>query len=244
MTALTRLLLLFPDPIEANLAAVERARLVPVTPNPWQITLGVLRMWHRVFYRSETIGMCANDPVRATWRAKLLERRPLRFPFLVAERAIAPLDFSGLASSPERVIRHLLGAHHDGNQFAYDLALLSIHPGRLEELERRARAVVEGTDPRGEWLRDLVVYEGYHERLLATAERALGGDLALPPHEERDPDISFTGYLRWCAAQPETPEETWQAWLAGRYTIADGLADHRAGAAAPAASRPIATSVQ
>ena len=117
-----------------------------------------------------------------------------------------------------------------------------MHPGKLEELEARARAVVEGTDPRGEWLRDLVVYEGYHERLLASTERALEGDLSLPPHEERDPDISFFGYLRWCAAQPETPEETWQAYLDGRYTIADGLLDH--GVAAPAASRPMATSVQ
>ncbi|MBX3275021.1 MAG: hypothetical protein KF729_32450 [Sandaracinaceae bacterium] len=132
MPSLARYLLLFPNRVETNLAAVERAGLVPVTPNPWQITLGVARMWHRVLFRSETIGTCAADPVRPSWRARLLERRPLRFPFLVRERAIAPLDFSGLASPPERIIRHLLGAHHDANQFAYDLALLSVHPGKLE----------------------------------------------------------------------------------------------------------------
>ncbi|MCB9595642.1 MAG: hypothetical protein H6719_23170 [Sandaracinaceae bacterium] len=244
MPLLSHVLLVFPTAIESNLAAVERSGLVPRTPNSWQITLGVLRMWHRVFYRSETIGTCSADAVRPTWRARLLERRPLRFPFLVRERAIAPLDFSGLASSPERVIRHLLGAHHDGNQFAYDLALLSIHPGKLDELEQRARAVVDGSNPRASWLRDLVVYEGYHERLLATAERALAGDLSLPAHEENDPDISFTGYLRWCAAQPSTPEETWEAFTAGRYTIADGLIDDAPGYSAAAASRPMATSVQ
>ncbi len=244
MSSPARWLLLFPDTIEANLAAVARSGLVPRTPNPWQLTLGVARMWHRVLFRSETIGTCSADPVRASWRARLLERRPFRFPFLVAERAIAPLDFSGLASPPERVIRHLLGAHHDGNQFVYDLALLSIHPGKLEELARRARAVVEGADPRGEWLRDLVVYEGYHERLLATTERALAGELRLSPREERDPDIAFTGYLRWCAAQPETPEATWEAIRAGRYTIAEGLREPQREAEAPAASRPMATSAQ
>jgi len=228
-----RLLVLFPDRIESALEAVDRAGLVERTPNLWQITQGVLRMWHRVLFRSETIGTCAEDPVRPTWRARLLERRYLRFPFLVAERAIAPLDFSGLASPPERILRHLLGAHHDKNQFAYDLALLTIYPGRLEELERRARAVVDGSDPRAQWLRDLTVYERYHERLLAAAEDAVTRGVQLTDAEAHDPDISFTGYLRWCARQPETPEETWAALRDGRYTIADGLRDEPVAPAAP-----------
>lgn len=225
--------MLFPDRIESALEAVDRAGLVERTPNLWQITQGVLRMWHRVLFRSETIGTCAEDPVRPTWRARLLERRYLRFPFLVAERAIAPLDFSGLASPPERILRHLLGAHHDKNQFAYDLALLTIYPGRLEELERRARAVVDGSDPRAQWLRDLTVYERYHERLLAAAEDAVTRGVQLTDAEAHDPDISFTGYLRWCARQPETPEETWAALRDGRYTIADGLRDEPVAPAAP-----------
>ena len=210
--------------------------MVPATPNTWQVTLGVARMWHRVFFRPETIGMCADDPVRDTWRARLLLYRPLRFPFLLREKAIAPLDFSGLLSSSERVIRHLVGAHHDKNQFAYDLSILELEPGRLAELVERTRAVVDGADPRAEWLRDLVVYERYHERLLAAAERALAEGVELPPDEEDDPDISFTGYLAWCAAQPETPEETVEALRAGRWTIADGWVD--------APSRPSVPSVR
>lgn len=218
---ISRLLLLFPDRIEASLARVEASRVVPRTPNRWQVGLGVLRMWHRVLFRSETVGTCG-DPVRRTWRARLLAPRPLRFPFLVYERAIAPLDFSGLASSPERVTRHLLGAHHDGHQFAYDLSLLALWPGRLEALVDRARGVVDGSDPRAEWLRDLVVFEGYHERLLASAERALSHGVQLPPGPEADPDIAFSGYLRWCAAQPATLDETLRAIRAGDYTVADG----------------------
>lgn len=214
--------LLFPETIGQNLERVAASGMVERTPNRWQIGLGILRMMHRVVYRPETIGTCSADPVRPTWRARLLENRAARFPFLVAERAIAPLDFSGLASTPERVIRHCLGAHHDGMQFAYDLSLLAVHPGKLEELRERCRAVVEGDDPRSEYLRDLVVYEGYHERLLASVDAVLKDGLRLSAKDENDPDVSFTGYLRWCAAQPETAEATRAAWKAGEYTIADG----------------------
>lgn len=219
---LARLLLLFPDRIEASLDRVESAGIVPCTPNSWQIALGIARMWHRVFFRSEGIGMSQSHSVRPTWRARLFRHRAVRFPFLVAERAVAPLDFSGLASSPERVIRHILGAYHDGNRFAYDLSILLLYPGKTEELLERARAVVDGTDPRAEWLRDLVVFEDYHERVLASTERALARGVEIPADEECDPDTAFTGYLRWCAAQPETYEATREAMARGEYTIANG----------------------
>ena len=211
-----------PDVIDARLDQIRRAGLVQDVPNAWQISLGVLRMWHRVFFRPESIGMSVDHPVRPSWRAKLLASRPLRFPFLLRERAVAPLDFSGLLSSPERVIRHLLGAHHDGVQFVYDLQMLSVHPGKLEEALAQARAVVAGSDPRGEWLRDLTVYEGYHENLLAALERAVEGDYPMPPHQVNDPDISFLAYLTWCAKQPKTPQETIEALTAGRYSVAEG----------------------
>ncbi len=220
---LSRLVLLFPSRVAEGLARVERAGLAPVVPNVWQITLGVLRMTHRLIFRSQTIGTCKTKPVRRTWRARLLAFRPLRFPFLLWERAVAPLDFSGLLSSRERVIRHLLGAHHDALQFVYDLELLRLYPGALEELRDRARAVVDGTDPRAEWLRDLVVFEGYHEALLRTTEAALAGTLEIDPETARDPDITFGAYLAWCAAQPSDPEETWRALRAGRYRIDRGL---------------------
>lgn len=211
-----------PDVVEERLAQIRRAGLVPHVPNAWQISLGVLRMWHRVLFRPETIGTSADHPVRPSLRARLLASRPLRFPFLLREHAVAPLDFSGLLSSPERVVRHLLGAHHDGVQFVYDLQMLSVHPGKLEEALRRAQHVVDGRDPRAEWLRDLTVYEGYHENLLAALERAVEGDFPMPPHQENDPDISFLAYLEWCARQPESPLETLRALSEGRYTVAQG----------------------
>lgn len=217
-------LLIDPRRVERSLERIREAGLVERAPNAWQIALGVLRMQHRLLFRSDTIGTCSKDAVRPTLRARLLHNRVARFPFLLAERAIAPLDLSGLLSSPERVIAHLLGAHHDGNQFAYDLQMLAVHPGMLERLHHEVRAIVERDTPRARWLRDLCVFEGYHESLLASVERALRGDFGLPPHEANDPDISFLAYLRWCAAQPSTPAETFAELLRGAYTIAHGRA--------------------
>lgn len=219
----TYAVLFVPKHVAGGLEHVAAAGLVERLPNLWQIELGVLRMWHRVLFRSGSIGTSRTNPARRSWRARLLHYRLLRFPFLVAERAVAPLDFSGLASSPRRIVRHLLGAHHDGNQFAYDLQLLSAYPGGLEQVRELARQVVEHDSPRSRWLRDLAVYERYHENLLASVERALQGDFELPPDEADNPDISFIAYLDWCAAQPPTPAETWALWREGRYTIAGGV---------------------
>ncbi len=198
------LLLVWPPTVQARLVQLERAG--HRSPTLWQIELGVLRMWHRAMFRSETIGQCTAHPVRSTWRARLLAWRPLRFPFLMAERAIAPWDMSGLLSGRERIIRHLLAAHHDGLQFLYDLQMLQIHPGAMDELQRRLEAVLDGSDPRAEWLRDLCVYQGYHEDLHTGLLAFRAGTLPDDP----DPDVSFDAYLRWCAAQPATPGRSWR----------------------------------
>ena len=224
MTALwARALVLFPRAIATSLERIDAAGIAPRVPTVSQIALGIARMHYRLLTRSESVGMCTEHPVRKTWRARLLEPRAARFPFLLRERAIAPLDFSGLASPRERILRHLLGAHHDGNQFVYDLELLAIHPGALEELRDRARAVVDGSDPRAAWLRDLCVYERYHEHLLEVVEEVLarGSVLELlPKHEAQDPDITLSAYLRWCAAQPEDMGALVDSWLDGELSFA------------------------
>jgi hypothetical protein len=116
------------------------------------------------------------------------------------------------------------GAHHDANQFVYDLELLALQ-GRLGELHAAVRDVVERDTARSRWLRDLTVFEGYHESLLAAVERALADGPAMTPDEARDPDISFAAYLRWCARQPETPAATLRAWREGRFSFESQLAE-------------------
>ena len=214
--------LLRPAQIARSLDAIGAARLVEPLPTLFQIELGVLRMWHRILFRPETIGMTAVHPVRDDRWARRLEKRWLRFPFLLREGSVRPWDLSGLLSTPEKLMTHLLGTHHDGLQFVYDLQILSAFPGKLEQLRERARAVVEHDTERSRWLRNLCVYERYHETLLAVVERAVQDGIALPPDEADDPDISFLAYLRWCALQPATPREAWRAWRSGRLSFAPG----------------------
>jgi hypothetical protein len=233
---LSRVILLDPARVGAGLARVRASGVVRDVPNVWQIALGVLRMWHRVLFRSETIGTCREHPVRSSWRARALSFRAVRFPFLLHERAVAPLDFSGLMSGEDRIVRHLFGAHHDGVQFLYDLELLSTFEGGVDRLVRAARAFEGGDARRREWLRDLVVYDHYHESLLAAVEAFAAGRFEAPDDARGDPDLSFAGYLAWCARQPATPEETLAALREGRYTVAGGVRepDERGGAHRPA----------
>lgn len=216
-------ILLSPRTIAANLERVERAGLVERAPNLWQLSLGVLRMWHRVLFRNDTVGTCTDYPPRPTWRARLLEKKAIRLPFLLGERAVAPLDLTGLASPPERIMRHLMGAHHDGNQFIFDLEILSCHPGKLEALHAQVCELLERDTRRARWLRDLAVYERYHENLEAAVAAALAHGVQVTDDEARDPDLSFGAYMRWCAAQPASPRETLAALRAGRYSLEHGV---------------------
>lgn len=213
-----RLLLGNPDRIFAHLDSMRRHGIVDAAPNPWQLCLGVLRLWHRNVFHTETVGTSPGGRVRPTWRARLLANRAIRLPFLLAERAVAPLDFTGLRNPPERVIRHLLGAHHDGNQFVYDLEILAGH-GKLEQLRDAVAEVIAQDTPRTRWLRDLTVFEGYHESLAAAVARAIVAGPVMTDAEARDPDLSFRGYLAWCERQPATPAETIAAWRAGRFAF-------------------------
>jgi len=206
-----------PRRIQRRLHALLAARVIPRVPTIWQIELGVLRMWMRVLFRPETIGTCKAHAVRATWRARLLNFRWLRAPFLAWERAIAPFDHSGLCSPTWRLTRHLMAAHHDERQFAYDLQMLRATPEVLEDVRARALEVIEERTPRARWLRDLVVFDRYHENLVAAVDDALAGRPLVAPHEQDNPDIGFDAYIRWCLAQPESARETWRAWREGAF---------------------------
>lgn len=213
--------LLTPKRIMRNLERRRDANLIEGhVPNAWQLSLGVMRMWHRSLFRTETIGTSPSGSVRTTWRARALHNRTMRLPFLILEGAVAPFDMTGLASSQERIIKHLLGAHHDGNQFVFDIDLLQAHQGALEELRARASAIVEGENRRSSWLRDLTVFEGYHESLLAAANDALERGITLSDRDRWDADISLSGYLSWCAQQPSTPASTVQAIVRGDFHFA------------------------
>jgi hypothetical protein len=210
-------LLIDPDRVMANVARMRAANVVDHAPNAWQMSLAVLRLWHRVLFRTETVGT-SRDPVHPTLRAKLLHGRALRLPCLLASRAVIPFDFTGLRSAPSRIVDHLLGAHHDENQFVFDLEILVGH-GALDELRVRVAKILDGSDPRARWLRDLTVHAGYHERLAAAAARGP----TMTSDEARDPDKTLRGLIAWCAMQPTTPSATLAAWREGRFRIASPI---------------------
>jgi len=212
-------LLLKPRVIQRHLQQVETSGVLAKTPNLWQLSLGVMRMWHRILFRPETIGLCESYPVRKNWRVRLFESRPVRFPFLLAARAVHPLDLTGLASSPDDLINHLIGTHHDENQFVFDLEILRCYPGQLERLQRIVHELIAHDDRRSRWLRDLCVYENYHENLREAVDRAVAEGIRHNDTEATDPDLTFEGYMSWCAAQPATPAETIAALRSGRFSL-------------------------
>ncbi len=219
--------LLFPKRIVSNLEKRVAIGLTKTPPNAWQLSLGVMRMWHRSLFRSETFGTSPTGTVRDNWRARLLFYRPLRFPFLVANAAIAPFDLTGLASTEDRIIRHLLGAHHDGNQFVFDLELLSAHEGALQDLVDRTKEILAGDDRHSRWMQDLTVFEGYHRDLLNAAKEALSG-IQLSKEDFLNADMSLAGYLQWCAEQPASPEETWNSIRQGHFSFTSQVAEAQA----------------
>ncbi len=132
-----------------------------------------------------------------------------------------------LATRPETVgtssaaVRPGLAAHHDGTQALYDLEILASRPGALGELRAELAAIVDHDTPRGRWLRDLTVFDGYHEHLLALVDDARAGRFGYDADDARDPDVSFSAYLAWCAAQPPTPAATLAALRAGALDLGD-----------------------
>jgi len=205
---LIRFVLRNPERVEWHLDRLHELGRIEVKPNLWQVTMGVVYMLHRMVFRPETIGLDDDSPVRQTWRARLWQYRPLRFPFLVWQRAIDPLDLTGLSGTMERKHSHLVGAYHPGDNALYDLECMACDPQALEELRKDVVNILQSSSARATLLQDLTVYEGYHARLLQLIDRAMAGDFAPARGKEDHPDTTLRGFLHWCAAQPETPEST------------------------------------
>lgn len=221
-----RHLLLHPHPnrVADRLQKLAAMGIVDDPPNMWQLWLGATLVRHRALFRSETVGLSTEHPVRDTWRARLFQFRPLRSPFLLFGRRIHPHDTTGLATRRDHLIKHIIGAHHESDDFAYDLQILTTEPGALEELRDEARAVVSGDHPKAAFLRDLCVYEGYHEQVLATVEDWLErGGLEDPDRDHLNADKTLAGWLTWCSRQPPTLRDTLRAMRRGELSFDPSL---------------------
>jgi hypothetical protein len=209
-----RFVLRNPERVEWYLNRLYERGRIDVKPNLWQVTMGVVYMLHRMVFRPATIGLDAS-PVRQTWRAQLWQYRPFRFPFLLWQKAIDPIDLTGLSGSMARKHSHLVGAYHPGDNALYDLECMTCDADAVEALREDVVEIMKGQTARARFLQDLTVYEGYHPRLLQLIDRALAGDFTPAQGKEDHPDTTLRGFLHWCAAQPESPDATMNALFQG-----------------------------
>lgn len=210
------LLLWSPRRIARRLDALQARGTIEAAPSLYQVWMGVLYMWTRVVLRPETIGLSGDEPVRRTPGARRLENRLLRIPAVLRARAVNPLDQVGLGSSAEHIQRHLVGTYHPGDNALYDLQVLDVD-GAIPALRELVASVVDGTHPRAEALRDLCVYEGYHERLLTMVDRWLTeGPTGF---QAAHPDTTLRAFMAWCARQPEGPLATARAAARGEWSL-------------------------
>jgi hypothetical protein len=75
------------------------------------------------------------------------------------------LDPIGFFSPRDAIVEHVLQTFH--RHPLYDLVLLRAHDGGVEEMERQARQIVEGTHPHQRALTSLIEDGSYHARLPA-----------------------------------------------------------------------------
>lgn len=213
-----------PERVEWYLERLYEHGRIDAKPNLWQVTMGVAYMVHRMVLRPATIGL-DESPVRNTWRAQMWQYRPLRFPFLLWQKAIDPIDLTGLSGSMERKHSHLVGAYHPGDNALYDLECMTCDAEALEKLRKDVVEIIKGQTARARFLQDLTVYDGYHSRLLSLIERAIAGDFAPAKGKEDHPDTTLRGFLHWCAAQPDSPEATIHALVRGKLHFGPRLAN-------------------
>ncbi len=109
-----------------------------------------------------------------------IKQIPFRFHYFLrfVEDPVSMLDPIGLYSDQEAIIGHLLQSVHLNP--IYDLQLLQMFEGGLDNLEHQARAILDRSHPRQATIAACVEDPAYHQRLLdyVIAYRA---DPATPP---------------------------------------------------------------
>lgn len=207
------LLLHDPRQLQKNLHLLKERGHIQEIPSLWQVVLGISHMWHFTVANVDAIGTSQEAPVRDNPRARLLKNQFIRFFALMAEGSINPLDRTGLALSPKRKMRHVLGTFHATGEMAqtviYDLQLLDCYPGALKTLGQRLEKLLKQPDARDEWIKDMAVYQGYHEDLVPVVKRCLKGDFSVnvPTQREGD-DYTVTSFVERCLGFPPTPQAT------------------------------------
>jgi len=131
----------------------------------------------------------------------------------VLDDPVSMIDPTGFLSERDTIIGHVMQVVHLNP--IYDLQLMEMFPGGLDEFERQVEAMVTGTHPRHRTISAIVEEADYHERLLAYV-RAYRRDRRAPPLVRqqgalrRDPRAAaaertfatLPGFLGYCRRLP------------------------------------------
>jgi hypothetical protein len=197
-----------PTTIATRLDHLRVRGLIDRVPTRTQLVFGGIDMVRfviapaaRVYYRDKRI---------TYWVHHLLR---------VLDDPVASLDPSGVLSTRETIIGHLLQVVHLGccDPF-YDLQVLECLDDGLPDLERQLRALLAGNHPRQTAIDAIMADPTYHRRLLDYVVAFRAHDAGHAPfcsHEPLVPGARFAtaqqtfstlaGFVRYAAALPSSP---------------------------------------
>jgi hypothetical protein len=191
-----------PGEVRGRLEALRAAGLVDEVPTRGQIFFGGLDMlrfviepFAREYYRQKGISFGFHQLLR------------------VLDDPVSMIDPTGFLSERDTIIGHVMQVVHLNP--VYDLQLMEMFPGGLDELERQVEAMVAGTHPRQRTISAIVEEPGYHAALLDYVRR-YRADRTAPPivrqqgELRRDPVAAaaertfatLPGFLRYCRRLP------------------------------------------
>jgi len=191
-----------PGEVRDRLEALHAAGLVEVVPTRAQIFFGGLDMLRFVI-----------EPLAREY----YEQKGISFGFhqllRVLDDPVSMIDPTGFLSERDTIIGHVMQVVHLNP--VYDLQLMEMFPGGLDELERQVAAMVAGTHPRHGTISAIIEEPGYHAVLLDYVRRYRRDRTAPPPVRpqgplRRDPAVAaaertfatLPGFLRYCRRLP------------------------------------------
>jgi hypothetical protein len=198
----TARLWLRPGEVRGRLEELQRAGLVDELPGRAQIFFGGLDMlrfviepFSREYYEMKGISFGFHQLLR------------------VLDDPVSMIDPTGFLSERDTIIGHVMQVVHLNP--IYDLQLMEMFPGGLDEFERQVAAMVDGSHPRHRTISAIVEEPDYHARLLEYVRRYRRDRFAPPIRREQgelrnDPVAAaaertfatLPGFLRYCRRLP------------------------------------------
>jgi hypothetical protein len=195
-----------PGEVRGRLERLHAAGLADEIPDRTQILFGGLDMlrfviepFAREYYEQQGISFGFHQLLR------------------VLDDPVSMIDPTGFLSERDTIIGHLMQVVHLNP--VYDLQLMEMFDGGLDELEAQVKAMVDGTHPRRRTIAAIVEEPGYHARLLEYVRRYRRHADTPPPVRRQDGALrsdphsagaertfaTLPGFLRYCCRLPRSP---------------------------------------